>query len=225
MIFIWPTVMVHKIDEDSPFFDMSPEKILEDNYEIVAILEGTTQATGQGVQKRTSYLATEILWGQRFADMICYNKELQGYDVDFRLFNNTIPVDTPFVSAKELKEREESDDEDDGKFYSSIINKFCDQLIETCSDETSEAPSTPPSEPKKGKKLPQAQQVKQIKGKPEEKKDKDQQQEVQKQAPQKKVNRTEWFESATVVEKPGDSLRMAEVSLSRQVYGINTLKK
>lgn len=124
VIFIWPTVMVHKIDESSPFFNMSPEKILEDNYEIVAVLEGTTQATGQGVQKRTSYLATEILWGHKFQDMICYNKELQGYDVDYRLFNNTIPVDTPFISAKELKEREESDDEDDddddGKHNHSI---------------------------------------------------------------------------------------------------------
>lgn len=94
--------------------------------------------------------------------------------------------------------------------------------LETCSDETSDAPSTPPSEPKKGKKKDrcqqQQQQLKQIKDKPDDKK-------CKQQEPTKKVNRTEWFEQAMVLEKPGDPLRVAEVSLTRQVYGVNAMKK
>lgn len=95
-------------------------------------------------------------------------------------------------------------------------------FIETCSDETSDAPSTPPAETKKGRRKDkcQQQQLKQIKDRPEEDKKGKQQQE-----PPKKVNRTEWFESATVVEKPRDPLRVAEATLTRQVYGVSTLKK
>lgn len=69
--------------------------------------------------------------------------------------------------------------------------------------------------------------MKQIKDKPEEcKKGKQQQQQQQKQEPPKKANRTEWFESATVVEKPGDHpIRVAEAALVRQVYGVSAMKK
>lgn len=94
-------------------------------------------------------------------------------------------------------------------------------IEETCTDESSEAPSTPPTEMKKGKKKDKCQQVK---DKPEDKRCKQQQLQQQKETP-KKVNRTEWFEKAMVLEKPGDPLRMAEVSLTRQVYGVNTVKK
>lgn len=67
--------------------------------------------------------------------------------------------------------------------------------------------------------------MKQIKDRPEEDKKSKQQQQQQKQEPPKKVNRTEWFESATVVEKPRDPLQVAEATLTRQVYGVSTLKK
>lgn len=103
------------------------------------------------------------------------------------------------------------------------MQQFC--IIETCSDETSDAPSTPPAEiKKKGKKdkCQQVQKMKQIKDRPEDDKKGKQQ---QKQEPPKNVNRTEWFETATVVEKPGNPLRIAEATLTRQVYGITSMKK
>jgi len=36
--------------------------------------------------------------------MVVYNKERQVYEVDYSLFNNTDPVDTPLCSARQLKQ-------------------------------------------------------------------------------------------------------------------------
>ena len=65
---------------------------------------GTIESTGQTTQARSSYLPSEVLWGHRFQPMVVYNKERQGYEVDYSRFNNTVPVDTPLCSARELEQ-------------------------------------------------------------------------------------------------------------------------
>lgn len=40
LFFIWPMTIVHKIDEDSPFYYLSAADMLQDRFEIVVILEG-----------------------------------------------------------------------------------------------------------------------------------------------------------------------------------------
>ncbi|XP_055691288.1 G protein-activated inward rectifier potassium channel 3-like isoform X5 [Lutzomyia longipalpis] len=104
LFFIWPMIVVHKIDEESPFYTMSASDMLQERFEIVVILEGTVESTGQSTQTRSSYLNTEILWGHRFESVVSYNKERQSYEVDYRRFNETVQVDTPLCSAKELAE-------------------------------------------------------------------------------------------------------------------------
>ncbi|XP_043250860.1 uncharacterized protein LOC122396475 isoform X1 [Colletes gigas] len=104
LFFIWPTTIVHKINQESPFYNMSAEDMLTDRFEVVAILEGTIESTGQTTQARSSYLPQEILWGHRFEPMVAYSKERQGYEVDYSLFNSTTQVDTPLCSGRELAE-------------------------------------------------------------------------------------------------------------------------
>ncbi|XP_017797797.1 PREDICTED: uncharacterized protein LOC108578896 isoform X2 [Habropoda laboriosa] len=104
LFFIWPTTIVHKINAESPFYNMSAEEMLTERFEVVAILEGTIESTGQTTQARSSYLPQEILWGHRFEPMVMYSKERQGYEVDYSLFNSTTQVDTPLCSGKELAE-------------------------------------------------------------------------------------------------------------------------
>ncbi|CAL7934929.1 unnamed protein product [Xylocopa violacea] len=104
LFFIWPTSIVHKINADSPFYNMSAEDMLTERFEVVAILEGTIESTGQTTQARSSYLPQEILWGHRFEPMVTYSKERQGYEVDYSLFNSTTQVDTPLCSGRELAE-------------------------------------------------------------------------------------------------------------------------
>lgn len=102
LFFIWPMLVVHRIDENSPFYNLSAADMLSERFEIVVILEGTIESTGQTTQARSSYLNMEVLWGHRFLPVVSYNNDRQGYDIDYSKFNETIPVDTPLCSAHEL---------------------------------------------------------------------------------------------------------------------------
>uniref|UniRef100_A0A8D8TI21 Inward rectifier potassium channel 4 n=1 Tax=Cacopsylla melanoneura TaxID=428564 RepID=A0A8D8TI21_9HEMI len=80
---LWPTIVVHRIDKDSPLYDMSAKKLLTEHFEIITALEGTTETTGQTTQAKSSYLHSEILWGHRFEPVIGYNQEKVTYEVDY----------------------------------------------------------------------------------------------------------------------------------------------
>ncbi|XP_017785588.1 PREDICTED: G protein-activated inward rectifier potassium channel 3-like [Nicrophorus vespilloides] len=104
IFFIWPTTIVHKIDKTSPLYQLSATDLLRERFEIVVILEGVIESTGMTTQARSSYLPSEILWGHRFQTLVSF-KSLNGeYEVDYALFNNTVEVDTPLSSAKQLDE-------------------------------------------------------------------------------------------------------------------------
>ncbi|XP_026468805.1 G protein-activated inward rectifier potassium channel 3-like isoform X2 [Ctenocephalides felis] len=104
LFFIWPMTIVHRINSDSPMYGLSAADLLQERIEIVVILEGTIESTGQTTQARSSYINTEILWGHRFDPVVNYNKERQCYEVDYSRFNETTQVDTPLCSGKELAE-------------------------------------------------------------------------------------------------------------------------
>ncbi|KAK8380368.1 hypothetical protein O3P69_016752 [Scylla paramamosain] len=102
IFFIWPMTIIHKINENSPLFDLSAHDLLREKFEIVVILEGVIESTGMTTQARSSYLPNEILWGYRFEPLVTFNKELGEYAVDYSLFNNVYQVNTPLYSAREL---------------------------------------------------------------------------------------------------------------------------
>lgn len=102
LFFIWPITMVHRINAESPFYGVSAADVLQEKFEIVVILEGTIESTGQTTQARSSYTSSEIMWGHRFVPLVTYNRERQGYEVDYSKFEETTQVDTPLCSAKEL---------------------------------------------------------------------------------------------------------------------------
>ncbi|XP_067672691.1 G protein-activated inward rectifier potassium channel 3-like [Haliotis asinina] len=104
LFLVWPVIIVHKIDETSPFWEMSPDDLHREQFELIVILEGIVESTGMTTQARSSYLPGEILWGHRFERLVTFQKENGQYQIDFSRFHNTIPVDTPQCSAKELAE-------------------------------------------------------------------------------------------------------------------------
>jgi potassium inwardly-rectifying channel subfamily J len=65
LFFIWPSTIVHTIDETSPFYTMSAQDIAHSKFELVVILEGIIESTGMTTQARASYMPHEILWGHR----------------------------------------------------------------------------------------------------------------------------------------------------------------
>ena len=100
----WPTTIIHKINSDSPLYDLSAEQLVTARFEIIVYLEGTVESTGMTAQVRTSYLPSECLWGHRLAPLVTYQKDDGQYRVDFTQFHATIPCDMPECSAREVAE-------------------------------------------------------------------------------------------------------------------------
>lgn len=99
---MWPTTVMHKIDDKSPFYRFDPRDLLRNTFEILVFLEGTIQATGQTTQARSSYSPSEIMWGHKLYPMLRYNKKLDRYEADYSRFHQTIEVETPLCSASDL---------------------------------------------------------------------------------------------------------------------------
>jgi potassium inwardly-rectifying channel subfamily J len=77
---------VHRINEESPFWEMSPEDLHREQFELIVILEGIVESTGMTTQARSSYLPGEILWGHRFERLVTFQKENGQYQIDFSRF-------------------------------------------------------------------------------------------------------------------------------------------
>ncbi|XP_050192327.1 ATP-sensitive inward rectifier potassium channel 11 [Myiozetetes cayanensis] len=98
-----PLIIYHVIDKNSPLYDISPMNLHHhEDLEIIVILEGVVETTGITTQARTSYLADEILWGQRFVPIVA--EEDGRYSVDYSKFGNTVKVPTPSCTARQLEE-------------------------------------------------------------------------------------------------------------------------
>lgn len=81
---------------------MTKNDLVKQHFEIVVSLEGTIESTDQKTQARSSYLASEILWGHRFKSLMSVCEEKSGYTVNYSKFDETFEVDTPECSAAEI---------------------------------------------------------------------------------------------------------------------------
>ncbi|XP_011660845.2 G protein-activated inward rectifier potassium channel 3 [Strongylocentrotus purpuratus] len=111
---VWPIIVSHTIDEDSPLYEYSCNTIDTADFEIVVILEGIVEQTGLTTQARTSYMPGEIQWGSRFcSSVLCLRSEFdKQYDIDYSKFEETYTVPGhPRKSAKELDEIEQKEEE------------------------------------------------------------------------------------------------------------------
>nr|XP_020473200.1 inward rectifier potassium channel 2-like [Monopterus albus] len=111
-----PITIVHEINDESPFYEMDQKTLENDSeLEVVVILEGMVEATAMTTQCRSSYLASEILWGHCFEPVLFERKDC--YQVDYSFFHRTYAIpNTPSYSAKELAEQ---------KYMESSHTSFC----------------------------------------------------------------------------------------------------
>uniref|UniRef100_A0A3P8UQD3 ATP-sensitive inward rectifier potassium channel 14 n=1 Tax=Cynoglossus semilaevis TaxID=244447 RepID=A0A3P8UQD3_CYNSE len=129
-----PVTIVHEINDESPFYEMDRKTLGSDpELEVVVILEGMVEATAMTTQCRSSYLASEILWGRRFEPVLYERKN--GYQVDYSFFNRTYEVSsTPSCSAKELAEH---------KYIHDSRSLFCYENEVALEDESEERSRCP----------------------------------------------------------------------------------
>jgi len=102
IFFPWPLDIVHEINQKSPLYELSETDLVKEGFELLLLLEGTSEASNMAFQARTSYLPQEILWGHRFEQMLIYRRDQSKFQVNFSAFHSTYEVDTPLCSAKYL---------------------------------------------------------------------------------------------------------------------------
>lgn len=102
---IFPTMALHRIDENSPFYEWGPKEILGAKFEMLVILEGIVEPTGNSVQSRSSYLPNEILWAYHYENMVSYIKKRGTYVVDCSNLNAVVSDGTPRMSRKAFEEK------------------------------------------------------------------------------------------------------------------------
>ena len=61
--------IVHPINRDSPFYDLTGEECTRSDAEILVLLKGIDETFSQTVHARSSYTAEEILWSSKFSDL------------------------------------------------------------------------------------------------------------------------------------------------------------
>uniref|UniRef100_A0A0N5B133 IRK_C domain-containing protein n=1 Tax=Syphacia muris TaxID=451379 RepID=A0A0N5B133_9BILA len=65
ILLLWPMIIKHKIDEESPLYGYTKDALASGDFELVMTLEGIVEATGMTFQARTSFLPEEIKWGYK----------------------------------------------------------------------------------------------------------------------------------------------------------------
>jgi inward rectifier potassium channel len=87
-------VVVHPIDDKSPLANVTHEQFLASDAELLILLTAVEEDFGQNVHSRSSYLAHEVAWGARFADMYV-DTEDGSVGVDMRRLHRTEAVPDP----------------------------------------------------------------------------------------------------------------------------------
>lgn len=66
--------LVHKIDEQSPFFSMNEQSLLELDAEVMILISGFDDTFNQTVHARISYIASEFVWNAKFTRAFSVNE-------------------------------------------------------------------------------------------------------------------------------------------------------
>ena len=90
-IFAMTFTVMHPIDPASPLWGATASSLAAEAVEIVVTVTGLDETMSQAVHARTSYLAHEVLWGHRFADVFIQTEDGR-LAIDYRRFHDTEPV-------------------------------------------------------------------------------------------------------------------------------------
>ncbi|GAB0090280.1 ATP-sensitive inward rectifier potassium channel 11 isoform X1 [Sergentomyia squamirostris] len=101
---LWPSTVIHMIDNKSPLYDVSARDLLNRHFEIVITMTGGCRSTGNLTQTRTSYLPRDILWGHKFVNLLTYDQVKETYVADHEKFDSVQQIDTPLCSSRRLEE-------------------------------------------------------------------------------------------------------------------------
>jgi len=87
-IFAMTFTVMHPIDANSPLRNATPSSLAAEGAEVVVTVTGIDETTSQMIHARTSYLADEICWNRRFADVFTQTQDGR-LAIDYRRFHDT----------------------------------------------------------------------------------------------------------------------------------------
>ena len=89
-LFALSWTVMHRIDEMSPLFGLTPDTCRDNQLEIIALLNGMDETLADRIYARHSYTPDEILWDRRFVDVISIANGRRV--VDLTRFHDTAPL-------------------------------------------------------------------------------------------------------------------------------------
>lgn len=93
-IFAMTFTVMHPIDPASPLWNETPSSLAAQAAEIVVTVTGLDETISHPVHARTSYLAHEVVWGYRFADVFTQTEDGR-LAIDYRRFHDIEPTTPP----------------------------------------------------------------------------------------------------------------------------------
>ena len=84
-------MVMHEIDEKSPFFRCTPQSLAATDLQVVITLSGIDETFAQTIHTRHSYGAADIVWDHRFADILSQLEDGTRV-IDYRRFDDVVPI-------------------------------------------------------------------------------------------------------------------------------------
>ncbi len=85
-------LVMHPIDEESPFYNTNSQSLGELDAEIIVILTGLDETFSQTIHARYSYSALEIFWNMRFVDIFSKISGSKKYTINYKRFHDVVKV-------------------------------------------------------------------------------------------------------------------------------------
>ena len=85
MPYMW--TIVHPISESSPLYGLTDKEVLEKDAEFIISMRAFDESSSQTVYSRSSYKASEIIWGRKFVYAV--TRENMGITIDVSRINET----------------------------------------------------------------------------------------------------------------------------------------
>lgn len=92
--------IVHKIDENSPFFGFSADDFKNTNIEIIVHVRAFDEVFSNTVVQRSSYVSREIIYGAKFISMYYPDKEKDSTVLDLDKINEYQKVELKTSDAQ-----------------------------------------------------------------------------------------------------------------------------
>jgi inward rectifier potassium channel len=97
-LFALSWTIMHSIDETSPLYGQTPETLIENQVELIALVSGTDETLSETIFARQAYAPRNILWNRRFADVLSVTEGGRRV-VNLHRFHDTEPDGSEAISA------------------------------------------------------------------------------------------------------------------------------